>query len=77
MPIMDNPEVPPAVYVQIDRDVDAIRPIGPIKVTVTSCGGRWIPRRLPLVRCPLGTNRYRFAYARGWRQYDLRSLQRG
>lgn len=38
MPIMDNPEVPPAVYVQIDHDVDAIRPIGPIKVTVTTCG---------------------------------------
>lgn len=36
MPIMDNPEVPPAVYVQIDRDVDAIRPIGPLEVTVTT-----------------------------------------
>lgn len=38
MAIMDNPEVPPAAHVQIERDADkdyAIRPIGAIEVTVT------------------------------------------
>jgi len=38
MPVMDNPEVPPAVHVRVDRDVEkdyAVRPIGQIKVTMT------------------------------------------
>ncbi|WP_063039915.1 hypothetical protein [Nocardia pseudovaccinii] len=36
MPIMNNPEVPPAVHVHIERNADAIRPIGPLEVTVTT-----------------------------------------
>lgn len=38
MPVMDNPEVPPAVHVQIEHDVETdftARPIGAIKVTLT------------------------------------------
>ncbi|MFI7667537.1 hypothetical protein [Nocardia sp. NPDC049526] len=39
MPIMDNPEVPPAVHVRVDHDITkdyAIRPIGAIDTTVTA-----------------------------------------
>ncbi|WP_433760224.1 hypothetical protein [Nocardia sp. CA-135398] len=38
MPIMDNPEVPPAIHLQVDHDTTkdyAIRPIGAIGTTVT------------------------------------------
>ncbi|WP_157124148.1 hypothetical protein [Nocardia pseudovaccinii] len=39
MPIMDNPEVPPAVHVRVDHTITkdyAIRPIGAIETTVTA-----------------------------------------
>lgn len=39
MAIMDNPEVPPAVHVRVDHEVEkdyVVRPIGPVEVTVTA-----------------------------------------
>lgn len=39
MAIMDNPEVPPAVHVRVDHEVEkeyVVRPIGAAEVTVTA-----------------------------------------
>ncbi|MEV2218318.1 hypothetical protein AB0E01_00380 [Nocardia vinacea] len=39
MAIMDNPEVPPAVHVRVDNEVEkdyAVRPIGAVEVTITA-----------------------------------------
>ncbi|MEV5835277.1 hypothetical protein [Nocardia sp. NPDC052112] len=39
MPIMDNPEVPPAIHVRVEDDITkdyAVRPIGALETTVAA-----------------------------------------
>ncbi|WP_157187635.1 hypothetical protein [Nocardia vinacea] len=36
MPIMDNPEVPPAVHIRVDQDITRDYAIGAIETTVTA-----------------------------------------